>query len=86
MLVAPMNINNHSVEPFTTTFDDLFNEAFNSYQPEPSEFTEIEVNLISIVDDALNRFKKYCLSKDIFLECKVIGENSVMLKVKRNNF
>lgn len=70
---------------FQTTFDDIFNAAFNSYQPDKKDQVEIDVKLSSVKDDALNKFEKYCLDKGIAFQKVVLGEDMILLTVSREH-
>lgn len=71
---------------FRTTFDDIFNEAFNSYQTNPTNWVEIKVIPSTLENRALARFEKYCSDRNIYLQKTELGENHILLKVDRSRF
>ena len=74
------------IQPFETTFDDIFNEAFNSIQADLGDYVEIEVVLNSVKDDALNRFEQFCIERNIGFERTQLRQNLVLLRVNRSHF
>lgn len=74
------------IQPFETTFDDIFSEAFNSIQADLGDYVEIEVVLNSVKDDALNRFEQFCIERSIGFERTQLRQNLVLLRVNRSHF
>ncbi len=70
---------------FQTTFDDIFNAAFNSYHLDIKDHVEIDVKLSSVIDDALIKFEKYCVDKGISFQKVALGEDMILLIVSREH-